>query len=314
MTVFKTKDGKVPFWHPSIPPSVHPETFYRILGDLSSTITPIVVLHGGPGIPHIYLAPLFNRYHALTQAPVILYDQIGCGRSTRFPSKIGDEEFWTVDLFVAELENLLSHLGVERFDLYGHSWGAMLGAVVATPSSSPLAFRVRRLVLGSGPARMKLWEQAQHKWLKSMPDLVREAIENADRDKDYESDEYKAAVLEYYKVHLCRVWPFPEALSDAFEEMEKDPTVYSTMCGPSEITITGSLRTYNWIEKCKQIKASTLLINGELDEASDAVIKPWFQNIRKVKWITISNGGHCVHLEQLEKYAGVLKSFLLDDQ
>ncbi|KZL84909.1 l-amino-acid amidase [Colletotrichum incanum] len=313
MTVFKTKDGKVPFSHPSIPPSVQPETYYRIFGDLASTITPVVVLHGGPGIPHVYLAPLFNRYHALTRTPIILYDQIGCGGSTRFPSKAGDEDFWTTDLFVAELENLLSHLDVERFDLYGHSWGAMLGAIVATPSSSPLAFRVRRLVIGSGPASMTHWEEAQHEWLKRLPDPVREAIENADRDKDYESDEYKAAVLEYYKVHLCRVWPFPQALSDAFEEMEKDHTVYSTMCGPSEITITGSLRTYNWIEKSKQIKASTLLINGEFDEASDAVVKPWFQNIRKVKWITISNGGHCVHLEQLDKYAGVLSSFLLDD-
>ncbi|GKT50663.1 L-amino acid amidase [Colletotrichum spaethianum] len=314
MTVLQTKEGKAPFSHPSIPPSTRPETYYRILGDLSSTATPIVALHGGPGIPHVYLAPLFSAYHALTQTPVILYDQIGCGRSTRFPSKIGDRDFWTVELFIAELENLLSHLGVERFDLYGHSWGAMLGAVVATPSSSPLAFKVRRLVLASGPASMKLWEQAQHQWLKSIPGPVRKAIENADIDKDYESDEYKAAVLEYYKVHLCRVWPFPEALSDAFAELEKDPTVYSTMCGPSEITITGSLRTYNWIEKSTQIKAPTLLINGEFDEASDLVVKPWFHSIRKVKWVVISDGGHCVHLEQLEKYAGVLKSFLQDEE
>ncbi|KAK2034790.1 proline-specific peptidase [Colletotrichum zoysiae] len=314
MTVLETKEGEAPFSHPSIPSSRHCKTYYRVLGDLSSSATPIVVLHGGPGIPHIYLAPLFNRYHALTQTPVILYDQIGCGKSTRFPSKIGDEDFWTVDLFIAELENLLAYLGVERFDLYGHSWGAMFGAVVATPSSSPLAFRVRRLVLASGPATMKLWEQAQHTWLKSMPKTVRRAIENAERDNDYESDEYKAAVMEYYKLHLCRVWPFPEALNVAFDEMEKDPTVYSTMCGPSEITITGSLRNYDWVEKSKGIKVPTLLVHGEFDEASDPVIKPWFQNIRKVKWVTISDGAHCVHLEQPEKYASVLRSFLLDEE
>ncbi|KAK1996821.1 proline-specific peptidase [Colletotrichum falcatum] len=310
MTVLEVKEGEAPFPHPSIPPSSHPRTYYRVLGDLSSSAVPVVVLDGGPGIPHGYLAPLFNRYHALTQTPVVLYDQIGCGRSTRFPSRIGDEDFWAIDLFVAELENLLAHLGVERFDLYGHSWGAMLGAVVATPSSSPLAFRLRRLVLASGPASMELWGRAQRAWLEGMPEPVRRAIEHADRDGDYESGEYKDAVLEYYKLYLCRVWPFPDALAEALGEMEKDPTVYSTMCGPSEITITGNLRDYDWVEKSRGIKVPTLLVHGEFDEASDLVVEPWFQNIRKAKWVTISDGGHCVHLEQLEKYAGVLKSFL----
>lgn len=246
MTIFQTTEGNAPFPHPSIPSSVHPQTYYRVIGDLSSQsssgIRPLVVLHGGPGIPHAYLTPLFIRYHSLTQTPIILYDQIGCGKSTHFPSKVGDEAFWTVDLFVAEFENLLSYLGVENFDLYGHSWGAMLAAVIASPQSS-LAPNVGKLVLASGPASMKLWERAQHKWLESMPDTVREAIEKADRDGDYGSPEYEAAVLEYYKVHLCRTWPFPKALSDAFEELEKDPTVYSTMCGPSEISITGNLRS-----------------------------------------------------------------------
>ncbi|EFQ35631.1 peptidase S33 [Colletotrichum graminicola M1.001] len=125
MTILEAKEGKVPFSHPSIPPSCHSETYYRVLGGLSSSATPIVVLHGGPGIPHVYLTPLFSRYHALTQNPVILYDQIGCGGSTRFPSKIGDEDFWTVELFIAELQNLLAYLGVERFDLIR---GAATGA------------------------------------------------------------------------------------------------------------------------------------------------------------------------------------------
>lgn len=49
------------------------------------------------------------------------YDQIGCGRSTDLPEKLGDEAFWSVELFVAELDNL--GLRETGFHLLGQSWG-----------------------------------------------------------------------------------------------------------------------------------------------------------------------------------------------
>ena len=49
--------------------------------------------------------------------PVIMYDQIGCGESTRFKDRKGDEGFWTPELFVAELENVITKLGIEHFHL-----------------------------------------------------------------------------------------------------------------------------------------------------------------------------------------------------
>ena len=58
---------------------------------------------------------------------VIHYDQIGNGRSTHLPDRGAD--FWTVDLFLDELDNLLAHLGIaDRYHLLGQSWGGMLGA------------------------------------------------------------------------------------------------------------------------------------------------------------------------------------------
>lgn len=53
------------------------------------------------------------------------YDQIGCGRSTHLPEKLGDEAFWSVELFVRELDNLIYYLGLREtgFHLLGQSWG-----------------------------------------------------------------------------------------------------------------------------------------------------------------------------------------------
>jgi L-proline amide hydrolase len=47
--------------------------------------------------------PLFEQF----DVPLVFYDQIGNGLSMHLPEKKGDEEFWTDDLFHAELTNLL---------------------------------------------------------------------------------------------------------------------------------------------------------------------------------------------------------------
>ena len=54
--------------------------------------------------------------------PIVLYDQIGNGASSHIKDK--PDGFWTAELFMDELDNLLKHLGIrDNFDLLGHSWG-----------------------------------------------------------------------------------------------------------------------------------------------------------------------------------------------
>jgi pimeloyl-ACP methyl ester carboxylesterase len=58
--------------------------------------------------------------------PVVFYDQIGCGESTRLPEKKGDGNFWTLELFIKDLENVIAALNIDQYDLFGHSWGGLL--------------------------------------------------------------------------------------------------------------------------------------------------------------------------------------------
>jgi len=106
------------------------QTWYRVTGDLSSDKTPLVVAHGGPGCTHDYVLALARL--ADDGRPVVHYDQLGGGRSTHLPDRGGD--FWTVDLFLEELENLLVTLGInDRYFLLGQSWGGMLSTASASP-------------------------------------------------------------------------------------------------------------------------------------------------------------------------------------
>ncbi|HEY5122043.1 MAG TPA: alpha/beta fold hydrolase, partial [Acidimicrobiales bacterium] len=147
------------------------ETWYRVTGDLGSAKTPLVVAHGGPGCTHDYVLAIA----ALAEGgrPVVHYDQLGAGRSTHLADKGAD--FWTVDLFLDELDNLLEALGISgRYHLLGQSWGGMLAAEHAIRQPDGL----QALVISNSPASMALWSSEAQK-LRAL--LAREVEEVLDR-------------------------------------------------------------------------------------------------------------------------------------
>src|SRR6185503_15354017 len=83
--------------------------------------------------------------------PVVHYDQLGIGNSTHLPDRGAD--FWTVQLFLDELDNLLTALGLTAYHLLGQSWGGMLAAEHAVRRPDGL----RSLVIANSPASMQLW-------------------------------------------------------------------------------------------------------------------------------------------------------------
>ena len=219
------KEGEIPFNIPNVKESCH--TWYRVIGDLASTsATPLVTLHGGPGACHEYLLPLrdLSTRHGI---PLIFYDQIGNGRSTHLQEKTGDESFWTEELFFAELDNLIEHLGLRRqgFDLFGHSWGGMFGSKYASQHPQGL----RRLVLASAPASVALFLKGQSFLRAKLPEDVRQVLDRCEREGKLESKEYEVACEVFYKRHLCLLDPWPEGVETALHHMSDDPTVYGTM-------------------------------------------------------------------------------------
>ena len=116
--------------------AVGTQLYYRSVG----TGTPLVVVHGGPGLGHYYLSPmevLSDNYQ------VIFYDQRGSGRT-----ELGDPDRVTLAGAVQDLEALLDGLGIEQANLLGHSFGADLSALFASRRPD----RVASLVLANaGP-------------------------------------------------------------------------------------------------------------------------------------------------------------------
>ncbi|SDC97352.1 prolyl aminopeptidase [Actinokineospora iranica] len=90
---------------------------------------PVVVLHGGPGAGS---TPVQRRHFDPAAYRIVLFDQRGAGRSTPHVSAPGvDLAANTTWHLVADLERLREHLGVDRWQLFGGSWGATLAVAYA---------------------------------------------------------------------------------------------------------------------------------------------------------------------------------------
>ena len=214
------------------------QTWYMTLGDVKNPkrgVRPVVLLHGGPGIPHHGLLNHDTLFHKFG-IPVVWYDQLGCGGSTRVKDK--PASFWTRELFMDELENLLAHLGISSsFDVLGHSWGGMLAAEWAASRHPP---GLQRLVLMCAPACMREWEKATWDLLLTMPQETKDIVLKARESGTTESAEYQAAMRAYFLTFVCRCDPWPEAVTLSHKLMGEDPTVTMIMY-VSLVSLLGSL-------------------------------------------------------------------------
>ncbi|KAI1173212.1 proline-specific peptidase [Nemania sp. FL0916] len=285
------------------------KTWYRVVGELGPlSRLPIIGVHGGPGAGHEYLSPLYDLYHD-GESPIILYDQVGCGRSTHFRDKLGDASFWTFELFFKELDALIEHLDLREigFHMFGQSWGGTLAGAYAARRPPCL----EKLILASAPASFPLYAEGCRTLLAQLPEDVRKTIEDCERRGDFESPEFQQASAVFYSRFFCRINPMPDDVQAGFANLQNDPTSYLTMCGPSEFTITGTLKDWRIGDEAKKIEVDTLLLNAVYDESQDLCIAPWFEGIPRVKWVTLQNSSHMLHWEEREKAMSLCRSFLL---
>src|ERR1700690_157364 len=98
------------------------EIYYEECGRLNGK--PAVVLHGGPGGP---INPTMRRFFGPSRWRMALFDQRGCGRS-RPNASLDDNTTWAL---IEDIERLRVHMGVEKWCVFGGSWGSTLALAYA---------------------------------------------------------------------------------------------------------------------------------------------------------------------------------------
>lgn len=295
MTAQQVTEGTVPFRDY--------QTWYRITGDPGSGGTPLVALHGGPGCSHDYLLRLTAL--ADTGRAVVHYDQLGNGRSTHLPDAPAD--FWTPQLFVDELANLLTALGIaDNYTVLGQSWGGMLAAEHAVLRPTGL----RGMVIADSPASMDLWVSAANELRADLPAEVERVLREHEAAGTTDSEEYQRTMMVFYDRHVCRVQPMPDEVAATFAAIDADPTVYRTMNGPSEFHVVGNLKGWSIVDRLDAVNVPTLLVSGRYDEATTECVLPFFERIPDVRWAVFRESSHMPHVEETERFNTVVTGFL----
>jgi proline iminopeptidase len=143
---------------------------------------PALVLHGGPGSG---AGPGWRRYFDPARWRVVLFDQRGCGRST--PNAGDDlaalEANTTWDL-VADIERLRAERGIDRWQVFGGSWGVTLGLAYALAHREHISEAVF-FSITAGTRREVDWVTRQSgRFFPEAWDAFLAGVPAADRDGD----------------------------------------------------------------------------------------------------------------------------------
>lgn len=111
-----------PFDHGMLPVSGLHTLYYEQCGNPAGK--PVVFLHGGPGGA---TNPRCRRFFDPAAYRIVLFDQRGCGKSTPH-AELAENTTWDL---VADVERVRVHLGIERWQVFGGSWGSTLALAYA---------------------------------------------------------------------------------------------------------------------------------------------------------------------------------------
>lgn len=263
----------------------------------------VLLLHGGPGATHEYLLGLEEP---LVEAgfELYFYDQLG----SHLSDQPDDTSLWTVERFVDEVEQVRLALGLDRFVLYGQSWGGMLGIEYALAHPEPLQGLVISNMMASVPAYNAYAEQVL------MPAMDQDALaeitrlEAADQTGD---PAYEALLMEHYYVdHLCRLPPdeWPPNVVVSFEHINH--AVYDLLNGPSELGAIGTFKDWDRTADLGRIDVPTLVIGAEHDTMDPAHLRWMAEQLPQGRYHHCPDGSHLAMADDPEVYLAGLTQFL----
>jgi proline-specific peptidase len=271
------------------------KVWYQIVG--SGSKTPLLLLHGGPGVPSYYLKPLAAL---ADERPVVFYDQLGCGRS---PAP-DDTSLWKIDRFVQELGAVRKALGLERVHLYGTSWGTILALEYMKTRPSG----VESVVMASPALDLHQWMKDADSLLHTLPDSTLKVILAAEKSGAYDSPAYQNAMMAYYQLYIARRQPWSADMDSAFAQMGQ--SVYMTMDGPSEFQATGTLRDYDGRAFLKELSVPVLYTCGEFDEALPRTVASFAAATPGAEMQIFANAAHCTAEDDSASYVPAIRAFL----
>ena len=269
------------------------------LHDNNTNNEPVIILHGGPGSSHWSLQGLKELAKV---RPVILYDQLGCGKSDR-PD---DSSLWKIERFVDEVKQLKEGLGLKEFHLLGHSWGTTLAAAYFLKYPDG----VNSIIFSSPCLSAPRWAADQKRNLMKLPENVQMTIRECEKNGNTDSEAYKEATKFFNNHFVCRLSESdkPTFLKEGFKH--KNSEIYNIMWGASEFDVAGNLKNFDCTNELHKITVPTLYTCGRYDEATPESTQYFSRLTPNSLYHVFEHSAHMPYIEEPDKYINVMSNFL----
>jgi proline iminopeptidase len=270
--------------------------WYRIMG--SGTRTPLLMLHGGPGGQSCSFTVLEDLAH---ERPLVIYDQLGSGRSER-PT---DPSLWRTERFVDELAAVRNGLGLRRVHLLGHSWGGALAAeylITRKPDG------VQSVVFSSPLLSTARWVADARKLRSTLPEPLQAALSRCESVETADDEGCKAADEAFSERFVRGV----KSLADltACDGSSRNTQIYRQMWGAAEFTATGSLRDFDRTGQLGDLHLPVLFLAGRRDEAVPATVDEFRSRVPGARMTVFENSAHSSYRTETARYVQVVGDFL----
>ena len=249
---------------------------------------PLIVLHGGPGLDHSmfrpYLDPLGDEFRLL------YLDERGQGRSDRV-----DPETLSLDVFARDVDLLAEALGLERFAVLGHSFGA----IIATKHATELGTAAAYVISGGGDSSDALLDDV-HASLEAMGEAG-DAIEASwEQEKTVTTeDELKELLRTQMPFHFAGDPP-PGYGDDTVGT--PDVLRHFANIGYGDFDYTPVL---------SRVSSPTLVIVGERDRTTTPrAAQALHEGIAGSELVVLPGVGHMSFVETPEPYIEAVRTFL----
>lgn len=263
---------------------------------------PVVYLHGGPGGG---TSPWQRRFFDPEKYRIILFDQRGCGRSTPHASDpSADLRHNTTWHLVADMELLRRNLGIDRWQVFGGSWGSSLGLAYAEAHPDAVSelvlrgiFTLRRHELewfyegGASALYPDLWEE----FLAPIPVLERSRLIEAyhRRLNDPDPDVHGPAAIAWTRWEASTVTLVPD--EDLIADMSEPAAATAFARIENHYFIHGGwFREGQLIEDAVRLRGiPTVIVQGRHD-ACTPVMTAWdlYRMLPEAEFVVVPDAGH----------------------
>jgi proline iminopeptidase len=279
------------------------EVWTRKVGDHPKV--KVLLLHGGPGATHEYLLPLEKPLRD-AGFEFYFYDQLG----SFFSDQPDDRALWEIDRCVDEVEQVRVALGLDRFVLFGQSWGGMLGIEYALAHPEQLQGLVVSNMMASIPAYN---DYAERVLLPAMDQAALTEIRRLEGADETSDPAYEELLIEHYYVdHLCRmpIEEWPAEVVSSFAHINH--AIYDLMNGPSELGASGTFKDWDRSGDLAGIAVPTLVMAATHDTMDPEHLRWMAEQLPRGSYHLSQEGSHLALVDDHDEYVAGLLGWLRD--